>query len=325
MITSIARMDAPSLILLMLGIVAGISILIFLLTFFQSNKRSARIDTVLNRRRGELAKSQLDSLTKTAGLRQARKGKFQDLAMKMYTSLNLQNILTTKDIRNFLATAGVRGRSVVAVYFATRFIVLLLGVGGAILMVGLWEKFPYAPPVKFIFYGIGGIIGFYLPKILIINKAQKRQQEMSEAFPDTMDLLVICVEAGLSVEAAFSRVVEEIMDASPILAQELGLATAELAYLGDRRKAYENFAQRTGLPAAKSLATTLIQTEQYGTPVGSALKVLSEEKRRDRMNAAEKKAAALPAKLTVPMIIFFLPLLFMVVIGPAIIQVMALD
>ncbi|MCH7551164.1 MAG: type II secretion system F family protein, partial [Proteobacteria bacterium] len=149
----------------------------------------------------------------------------------------------------------------------------------------------------------------------------KRQQEMSDVFPDTLDLMVICVEAGLGVEAAFARVTEEIIDQSPILATELGLLSAELAYLGDRRQSYVNFSNRTGLPAAKALSTALIQSEQYGTPVGVALKVLAQEKRDERMSAAEKKAAALPAKLTVPMIIFFLPVLFIVVIGPAAMQV----
>jgi len=144
---------------------------------------------------------------------------------------------------------------------------------------------------------------------------------MTDVFPDVLDLMVICVEAGLGIEQAFARVSEEIVDSSPVLAQEIGILGAELAYLGDRRKAFENFALRTGLPAAKSLATTLIQSEQYGTPVGVAVQVLAKEKRHDRMSQAEKKAASLPAKLTVPMIIFFLPVLFIVVIGPAVIQI----
>ena len=161
--------------------------------------------------------------------------------------------------------------------------------------------------------------------MVVSNFAQKRQQEMNQAFPDTLDLLVICVESGLGIEAAFDKVTEEIAENSPILAQEFGLTTAELAYLGDRHKAYENFAKRTGLPAAKSLSTTLVQSEKYGTPVGQALKVLSQERRDERMSLAEKKGASLPAKLTVPMIVFFLPVLYEVVIGPAIIQIVRMD
>ena len=167
------------------------------------------------------------------------------------------------------------------------------------------------------FSGLGGVVGFFLPKILISNKVQNRQEQMTASFPDALDLLLICVESGLGIEMAFSKVTEEIMENHPILASEIGLTSAELAFLGDRRQAYENFALRTGMDVAKSLSTTLIQSEQYGTPVGTALKVLAQEKRDERMSAAEKKAAALPAKLTVPMIIFFLPVLFIVVIGPA--------
>jgi tight adherence protein C len=145
---------------------------------------------------------------------------------------------------------------------------------------------------------------------------------MTATFPDMLDLLVICVEAGLSIEAAFTRVTEEIADSSPVLAEEIGLTSAELTFLGDRSKAYANLSARTGLPAAKSLATALIQSERYGTPVSVALKVLAQENRDDRMAKAEKKAGALPAQLTVPMIVFFLPVLFLVIIGPAIIQMM---
>jgi tight adherence protein C len=137
-----------------------------------------------------------------------------------------------------------------------------------------------------------------------------------------MDLLVICVDAGLSMEGALNRVVEEMVQAAPDLAEELGLCTAELAFLSDRRVAWENLAERTGLPEIKTLSTTVIQSEKYGTPVSQGLKVLAQENREARMANAEKKAAALPAKLTVPMIIFFLPVLFMVIIGPAAIQVM---
>ncbi|MFQ5764344.1 MAG: type II secretion system F family protein, partial [Rhodospirillales bacterium] len=224
-------------------------------------------------------------------------------------------------LRSELAQAGLRGRQVVAAYITTR---LLMAIGGGIatlILLGLMKKFPYPEFVKFIFAGVGAVAGFYLPKLLLANTVQKRQQEMNDAFPDALDLLVICVESGLGVEAAFSRVTEEIIESSPILAQEFGLLSAELAYLGDRRQAYQNFTNRTGMASVKALATALVQSEQYGTPVGVALQVLAQEKRDERLSEAEKKAAALPAKLTVPMIIFFLPVLFIVVIGPAALQI----
>jgi tight adherence protein C len=156
---------------------------------------------------------------------------------------------------------------------------------------------------------------------MLTNTITKRQQALSRSFPDALDLMVICVEAGVSIEAAFQRVTEEMVESTPVIAEEIALTSAELAFLGDRRQAYENLAERTGLPAIKSLCTALLQSERYGTPVSVALRVLAQENREARMAAAEKKAAALPAKLTVPMIIFFLPVLFMVIIGPAAIQV----
>ncbi len=161
----------------------------------------------------------------------------------------------------------------------------------------------------------------YLPSLLLSNAIQKRQKILRRAFPDTLDLMVICVESGLSIEATFQRVTEEIVESAPPLAEEIALTSAELAFLGDRRLAYDNLAERTGLPGFKSLCTTLLQSERYGTPLAVALRVLSQENRETRMAAAEKKAAMLPAKLTVPMIVFFLPVLFMIIIGPAAIQV----
>ena len=149
----------------------------------------------------------------------------------------------------------------------------------------------------------------------------KRQQSIRLAWPDALDLMLICVEAGMSAEAAFRKVAEEIGPQSAALAEELMLTTAELSYLQERRQAYENLAARTGLESVKSITTALVQAERYGTPVGLALRVLSQESRDHRMNEAEKKAAALPPKLTVPMILFFLPVLFAVIMTPALVQI----
>ena len=163
--------------------------------------------------------------------------------------------------------------------------------------------------------------GFYLPVIFVSNALQKRQQSIKRAFPDSLDLLLICVESGMSIEHAFRRVSEEIGSQSLPLAEELSLTTAELSFLSDRRQAYENLANRTGLDGVKAVCLALIQSERYGTPLGQTLRVLSQENRDMRMNEAEKKAAALPPKLTVPMIVFFLPVLFVVIMAPAIIKI----
>jgi tight adherence protein C len=169
----------------------------------------------------------------------------------------------------------------------------------------------------------GVVLGYYAPSLFVQNIAKKRQEKIMKAFPDALDLLLICVESGMSIEAAFNKVQQEIGVQSVELAEEFGYTTAELSYLQDRRIAYENLGKRTDLPGVKAVATSLIQAERYGTPLGKALRVMAQENRNLRMAAAEKKAAALPAQLTVPMIVFFLPVLFIVILGPAAIRYMA--
>jgi tight adherence protein C len=166
------------------------------------------------------------------------------------------------------------------------------------------------------------LLGFYLPDVYISNRISKRQASIMRAFPDALDLLLICVESGMSTEAAFARVGSEIGAQSVELAEELGLTTAELSYLPDRRAAFDNLAKRCSHSGVKAVAAALNQAEKYGTPLGQALRVTAQENREMRMQEAEKKAAALPAKLTVPMIVFFLPCLFVVILGPAFIRVM---
>ena len=166
-----------------------------------------------------------------------------------------------------------------------------------------------------------GMAGFYLPSIIVKNAVGKRQLSIKRAWPDALDFLLICVESGMSLEASMKKVAVEVGLQSPELAEELTLTTAELSYLTERRQAHENLAKRTGLDQVKAVSMALIQAERYGTPLSTALRALSQESRDMRMAEAEKKAAALPSKLTVPMIIFFLPVLFAVIIGPAVIQI----
>ena len=317
----IMGMDITTLIMWALGGVGVLSAAGFALQFLKGGAKAKRIKAVVSQHRGDLSRKQMEGLSRPSAIRQQKVKPHVALINAILKTVNLQHLLQSDNVRNELAQAGLRGRGVVAAYISTR-VFMAIGAGiVTLILVGLMKKFPYPDFVRFIFAGIGAVVGFDLPKLLLANTVQKRQQEMTDVFPDAMDLLTICVEAGLGIEGAFARVTEEIVDSSPILAQEFGLLSAELAFLGDRRQAYENFAKRTGMPSAKALSTALIQSEQYGTPVGVALKVLSQEKRHERMAEAEKKAAALPAKLTVPMIIFFLPVLFIVVIGPAAMQI----
>jgi len=167
---------------------------------------------------------------------------------------------------------------------------------------------------------LAAYLGLQLPMLFLKNAISKRQLSIRRAFPDALDLLLICVESGMSIEMAFRKVSGEIGSQSIPLAEEFTLTTAELSYLQDRKVAYENLARRTGLDGVKSVCLALQQSERYGTPLGSALRVMAQENRDMRMSAAEKKAAALPPKLTVPMILFFLPVLFVVILGPTYIK-----
>ncbi|MGH6629343.1 MAG: type II secretion system F family protein [Burkholderiales bacterium] len=160
-------------------------------------------------------------------------------------------------------------------------------------------------------------IGYKLPDIILTNKINKRTNEIRKGLPDALDLLVICAEAGLTVDAAFNRVAKELGRAYPELGDEFALTAIELSFLSERRQAFENLAYRVNLEAVKGVTTTMVQTERYGTPLASALRVLSAEFRNERMMRAEEKAARLPAIMTVPLILFILPVLFIVILGPA--------
>ncbi|MGN6307265.1 MAG: type II secretion system F family protein, partial [Mesorhizobium sp.] len=175
--------------------------------------------------------------------------------------------------------------------------------------------------VKIFICVLAAYAGFYAPVLYVSNLVTKRKQSIQRAWPDALDLMLICVESGMSTEAALRKVADEIGSQSVALAEEFVLTNAELSYLQERRQAYDNLASRTGLETVKSVTQALIQAERYGTPVAHALRVLASESRDMRMNEAEKKAAALPPKLTVPMILFFLPVLFAVILGPAGIQI----
>ncbi|MBL4691764.1 MAG: type II secretion system F family protein [Magnetovibrio sp.] len=316
-------METPTLIVWMASLAAIITVVAIALPFMSGKGKSKRFKDVTTRRK-ELARHQVDDLQSKGSTIRQRKGQNRtDLMKKFLTTFKLDKALSSPQLKENLAQAGYRRPNALITFTFARIALAVLFFVVCSVYIANMQDFPYPGVVKFIFMGIAAFLGFSLPKTLVINSAQKRQQDLNSGFADALDLMVICVEGGLSIEAAFDRVTHEITNKSPTLAQEFGITSAELAFLGDRHKAYTNFADRTGLPAIKSLTTTLIQSEKYGTPVGVALKVLSQERRAERMSVAEKKGASLPAKLTVPMILFFLPPLFMVVIGPAAIQIMA--
>jgi tight adherence protein C len=236
--------------------------------------------------------------------------------------LDLKKALADQATIDKLRGAGFRGQQPLNTFLFFRlilpFVFFFVALAYVFMLGGLAEQ----PTAIRILACVGfAYLGFYSPNIYISNKANKRKTSIKKAWPDALDLMLICVESGMSIEAAFRKVSEEIGTQSIPLAEELVLVGAELSFLQERRQAYENLANRTGLETVKSVSQALIQAERYGTPVGQALRVLAAESRDQRMNEAEKKAAALPPKLTVPMILFFLPVLFGVILGPAGIQI----
>ncbi len=235
--------------------------------------------------------------------------------------LSLRQAFLDEGTIDRLAQAGYRGQGHVTTYLFTRFAVPL----AAIALIGLYTLFlsPGDRPLYLnLAYAVGGgLLCAYLPPLMLRNQIDKRQASIRRAWPDCLDLMLLCVEAGMSIEHAFKRVAREIGDQSAELAEEITLTTAELAFLDDRSRAFENLGRRTGLDAVRSVMTALIQADRYGTSVGQALRVMAEEGREARMMEAEKKAAALPPKLTVPLILFFLPVLFIVIMAPAMIKI----
>jgi tight adherence protein C len=250
-------------------------------------------------------------------LRTTPRGFMQEIVNKF----NLRSVFDTEEVRDRLKMAGLRGQAPLVGYMFFRVAMPILIAFVALLYLFVIADYDYPVLVKIGLAVGAGYIGFYLPNMFIQNLVQRRQTSIKSAFPDALDMLLICVQSGMSVEAAFQKVSGEVGAQSLELAEELSLTTAELSYLQDRRQAFENWGKRTGIPGIKAVATAPIQAERYGTPVGQALRIMARENREMRMAEAEKKAAALPPKLTVPMIIFFLPVLFVVILGPALIQV----
>jgi tight adherence protein C len=234
---------------------------------------------------------------------------------------NLASWLGTENAKQQLAMAGYRGAGAEYAFLFFRLVTPIVFFVSAVVYIFFiihWDKPLIMRIGAVIFAAYLGIKG---PEFFLSNKIAKRKQSMERAYPNALDLLLICAESGMSIELAVRKVAQEIGTESVPMAEELTLLAAEMSYLSDRRVAYENLGARTGLEAIRALVTVLLQAERYGTPLGVALRVLSQESRDQRMTAAEKKAAALPPQLTVPMVLFFLPALFVAIMTPAIIQI----
>jgi tight adherence protein C len=256
-----------------------------------------------------------------ASLRQSPKAYMNTIVQ----NFNLNKWVGQDEARAKLVQAGYRGQAPYVTYLFFRMTMPALMLVGSLFYVFVVLQLEQPPMVKIGICIAAAYFGMHIPYLFLKNKIQRRQLSIKRAFPDALDLLLICVESGMSIEAAFRRVSSEIGSQSVELAEEFTLTTAELSYLPDRRQAYENLAQRTDLEGVKSVCMALQQAERYGTPLGNTLRIMAQENRDMRMSEAEKKAAGLPPKLTVPMIVFFLPVLFIVILGPAAIRVMAMQ
>ncbi|CAN5354690.1 type II secretion system F family protein [soil metagenome] len=286
---------------------------------FERDRLAGRIKAVALEREEIRARerARLANEAKRASLRNEAK----PFMRQVVDRFNLRKALADDNTVNRLRMAGFRGQAPLVVFLFTRVTLPLLFFVLSLSYMLFVMEMDKPTSIKILFALCIAYVGFYAPNLYISNVVSKRQLSVRRAWPDALDLLLICVESGMSIEAAFRKVSEEIGQQSVELAEELTLTTAELSYLPERRQAFENLGNRTGLDTVRSVMTSLIQAERYGTPLGNALRVLAQENRDQRMNDAEKKAAALPPKLTVPMILFFLPVLMAVILGPAAIQI----
>jgi len=284
---------------------------------FQRTNLESRLKSVANRRE-ELRRRSREALAGRApSLRQTDEGVYRNVVDR----LQLSRFLEDSNLTDKLAQAGFRGPSAVSRFYVARLVCPFALGGLATIYIFFFSHFALPMFTRFAVCFAAFVAGYYAPNLYVSNTASKRRESIVAVFPDALDLLLICVESGISIEAAIQKVSQEVGGTSIELAEEMSLLTAELSYLPERRLAYEGLAKRTNHPGIKAVTTAMIQAERYGTPLGTALRVMAKENRELRLAAAEKKAAALPAQLTVPMILFFLPVLFVVILGPAIMKV----
>jgi tight adherence protein C len=308
-------LDPAAIITVVSGIAAFLALMGALMPYLRPDPMQGRLKAAAERRRN-LRVQQMETLQRPSKLRRARPSWVRNLVDRM----KIRDLFARDTLEQKLLQANWRNPNAVALFVFARITAPLLFGSLAALLLFESDRIHLALASKLaLVFGVI-LFGFYLPTILVVNAIHRRQAALTQAFPDALDLLLICVESGLSIEAAFGRVAQEIGTTTPELAEELELTTAELAYLPDRRQAFDNLVLRTGLSSVKAVCTMLVQADKYGTPLAAALRIAAQENRDRRMAAAEKKAGSLPSKLTVPMIVFFLPVLFVVILGPAIVQ-----
>ncbi|MDD1533431.1 MULTISPECIES: type II secretion system F family protein [Bradyrhizobium] len=305
--------DVRFMTMLLAAIAASATVYTLVMPLFAGEGLSKRMKAVASERE-RIRQRERERLHKNekVSLRQTPK----QLVSKVVEDFNLTKWLAQEAARDKLIMAGYRGQAPYITFLFARLVTPIVLFVGSLLYVFVIAHMDKPVPIKIGICIGAAYLGLQAPMLFLKNAISKRQLSIKRAFPDALDLLLICIESGMSVEMAFRKVATEIVGQSIALSEEFTLTTAELSYLQDRKVAYENLARRTGLEGVKSVCLALQQAERYGTPLGQSLRVMAQENRDMRMTEAEKKAAALPPKLTVPMILFFLPVLFVVILGP---------
>ena len=308
------RLDTASIVVVLSAILAAAAFVGFALPLLARKEKKQRYRDVIEKKRRAL----FEQAREQASAPRAKQPDQLSAAKSIAVFYRIQRLAGAASLsaRNLLLRAGIRDPMAPLVYLAARAVLPVLLIGGAMLVITLSGKEMSSTMRLLVLAGMG-LFGFFLPYIMIKNNADKRQHEISLAFPDSLDMMLICVQGGIGIEAAINRIADTVAGHSEALAEEMGILCAELGMLNDRKAAFQGFATRVGSGPARTFATAMLQAEQYGTSIAKALRVLAEETRAARMAAAEQKAASLPPKLTVPMILFFLPVLFVVILSPA--------
>ena len=311
--------DKRILAMICAAIAAGATVITLAMPLLGGNELEKRMAAVAAERE-KIRQRERERLAR--GDKTTRRASPKQYMQTVVEKFNLSNLLGEETMRSLLVQAGYRGEGPYVVFLFFRMVAPLSMLASSAFYVFVLLKLDYPWTVNLGICLAATYLGMYLPNLFVKNKITRRQASINRGFPDSLDLMLICVESGMSLESTFQRVSQEIGTQSIELAEELTLATAELSYLPDRRLTFENLAKRVPLDGIKSLCLALQQSEKFGTPLAQTLRVIAQENRDQRMTAAEKKAAALPPQLTVPMILFFLPVLFVVILGPAVIKVM---
>jgi tight adherence protein C len=312
--------DTRTWLALLVGVFTIASLLSVGLPLIEGDRLADRMKLVASERERIRAREREKLSKRNAGkLRPTPKAYMKEIVERY----SLSKWLGTEQAKSQLTMAGFRGAQAEVGFLFFRLVAPITMTLASVLYVFVLMRNDWSFLIRITIVTISAYGGLKAPELYLSNAISKRQLNMRRAFPDALDLLLICVQSGMSIEQGFRRVSQEIGTRSVPLAEEFALTTAELSYLPDRRTAYENFYKRTGLEGVKNISTSLIQAEKYGTPLGSALRVVAQETRDQRMNEAEKKAASLPPKLTLPLMLFFLPVLFVVILTPVWVQVSA--